>query len=93
MNSKTIETEIKSIKARNAKVELDKAWETSWTRRLCICAMTYIVVLVYCLTIETVSNIFLSSLIPVMGFMLSTLSLNWVRKIWERKSKKIVLNN
>ena len=27
--------EIKNIKARNARVELDKKWETSWTRRLC----------------------------------------------------------
>ena len=88
MDSKKIEAEIKSIKARNAKVELDKAWETSWTRRLCICAMTYIVVVVYCFTIEAISNVFLSSLVPVIGFTLSTLSLGWVRKIWERNTRK-----
>lgn len=88
MNNKKIEAEIRNIKARNAKVELDKAWETSWTRRLCICAMTYIVVVVYCFTIEAISNVFLSSLVPVIGFTLSTLSLGWVRKVWESKIKK-----
>ena len=29
MDNKKIEAEIRNIKARNAKVELDKAWETS----------------------------------------------------------------
>lgn len=31
-----LEKEINDIKARNKRVELDKAWETSWTRRICI---------------------------------------------------------
>lgn len=88
MDNRKIETEIRNIKARNAKVELDKAWETSWTRRLCICAMTYIVVAIYSFTIEAVSNVFLSSIVPVIGFTLSTLSLGWVRKVWESKIKK-----
>ena len=85
MDSNKLETEIKNIKARNARVELDKKWETSWTRRLCICVLTYIVVVIYNYTIQRVANIFLSSLVPVIGFTLSTLSLRFVRKIWERK--------
>ena len=88
MNNEKIESEIKNIKARNARVELDKKWETSWTRRLCICVLTYIVVVIYCFMIEAGSNIFLSSLVPVIGFTLSTLSLGLVRKIWENKIKK-----
>ena len=32
-------------------------------------------------------NIFLSSLVPVIGFTLSTLSLKIVRNIWEKKQK------
>ncbi len=88
MDNERIETEIKNIKARNARVELDKKWETSWTRRLCICVLTYIVVVIYCLMIEAGSNVFLSSLVPVIGFTLSTLSLGLVRKIWENKLKK-----
>lgn len=88
MNAKDIEKEIKQIKTRNARVELDKKWETSSTRKLCICALTYIVVVIYSITIQQVSNVFLSSLVPVIGFTLSTLSLGFVRNIWERKINK-----
>jgi len=88
MDTSKLETEIKNIKARNARVELDKKWETSWTRRLCICVLTYIVVVIYSFTIQQVSNVFLSSIVPVIGFTLSTLSLKFVRKIWEGQAKK-----
>lgn len=88
MDTSKLETEIKNIKARNARVELDKKWETSWTRRLCICVLTYIVVVIYSFTIQQVSNVFLSSIVPVIGFTLSTLSLKFVRKIWEGQVKK-----
>lgn len=80
-----MENEIRNIKARNARVELDKKWETSWTRRLCICVLTYIVVVIYSFTIQQVSNVFLSSVVPVIGFTLSTLSLRYIRRIWERR--------
>ena len=83
-----IEKEIEEIKNRNKRVELDKAWETSMTRKLCICILTYIVVVLYSYSIETISNIFLSSIVPVIGFTLSTLSLNFIRKIWENKKVK-----
>ena len=82
-----LEKEIKEIKERNQKVELNKAWETSWTRKLCIMILTYIVVVLYSFTINKISNVFLSSLVPVIGFTLSTLSLNAIRKIWERRIK------
>lgn len=80
-----LDEEIKKIKERNKKVELDKAWETSWTRKLCICALTYIVVVIYSYAINKITNIFLSSLVPVIGFTLSTLSLNVVRRYWEKR--------
>lgn len=82
-----LEKEIKKIKERNKRVELDKAWETSWTRRICIMILTYIVVIIYSYVIKEFDNIFLSSLVPVIGFTLSTLSLKLVRKIWENKNK------
>lgn len=85
MNNNEIENEINKIKERNKKVELDKAWETSWTRKLCICVLTYIVVVIYSYVINKISNIWLSSLVPVIGFTLSTLSLNVVRKNWEKR--------
>lgn len=77
--------EIEEIKNRNKRVELDKKWETSWTRKICICIVTYIVVVAYSYIVRNYDNIFLSSLVPVIGFTLSTLSLKYVRKIWEKK--------
>ena len=47
--------------------------------------LTYIVVIIYSYVIKEFDNIFLSSLVPVIGFTLSTLSLKLVRKIWENK--------
>ena len=85
MDNKEMENEIIKIKERNKKVELDKAWETSFTRRICICILTYIVVVIYSIMIKKVTNIWLSSLVPVIGFTLSTLSLKIIRKIWETK--------
>lgn len=87
MDNKELENEILKIKERNKKVELDKAWETSLTRKICICVLTYIVVLIYSLLINKINNIFLSSLVPVIGFTLSTLSLKLVRNIWEKNRK------
>jgi len=81
-----LEKEVLKIKDRNHKVETDKAWETSLTRKICICFLTYIVVLIYSYVTSKISNIFLSSLVPVIGFTLSTMSLKWLRKIWEKKS-------
>ena len=84
MELKELEEEIIKIKERNKKVELDKAWETSWTRKICIMVLTYIVVIIYSYVIKEFDNIFLSSLVPVIGFTLSTLSLGLVRKVWEK---------
>ena len=82
-----INEEIEKIKQRNKKVELDKAWETSFIRRICICILTYIVVIIYSYVINKVSNVLLSSIVPVIGFTLSTLSLKFVRKVWEKNRK------
>ena len=68
MEEKVLKEEIKIIKRRNERVELDKKWETSWIRRACICLMTYAIVIVYSLLIQSVSNAFLTSLVPVLGF-------------------------
>ena len=88
MNLEEIEQEIEKIKKRNKKVELDKKWETSWTRKICICILTYIVVVIYSNVIRSYTNVFLSSLVPVIGFTLSTLSLSIVRRVWEKKNKE-----
>ena len=84
MSNKELELEIEKIKVRNKRVEENKAWETSLTRRICIMILTYIVVIIYSFSIEKISNIWLSSLVPVIGFTLSTLSLKVVRNIWSK---------
>ena len=82
-----IEKRVKDIEERNKRVELNKAWETSLTRRICIMILTYIIVIIYSYLIRHYDYIFLSSLVPVIGFTLSTLSLKAIRKIWEKKIK------
>lgn len=79
-----VEQEIEEIKERNKRVEADKAWETSNMRKICICILTYIVVVIYSALINHISNIWLSSLVPVIGFALSSMSLKFIRKKWER---------
>lgn len=86
MELKELEEKIIKIEERNKRVELDKSWETSWTRKICICVLTYIVVIIYSYVIRKYDNILLSSLVPVIGFTLSTLSLKYIRKIWENKN-------
>ena len=85
---KDLEERVSNIEKRNKKVETDKAWETSMARKVCIMILTYIVVILYSYTIRKVDNVFLSSLVPVIGFTLSTLSLNKIRAIWEKKNNK-----
>ncbi len=80
-----LEKEIANIIKRNARVESDKKWETSWTRRLSICALTFVIVLVYNFFIIEKTNFVLASIVPVIGFFLSTLSLDYIRKIWEKR--------
>lgn len=76
----SLEKRINKIEERNKKVELNKSLETSQTRRICIMILTYIVVIFYSHLNTKINNIFLSSLVPVIGFTLSTAVLNIIRK-------------
>ena len=71
---------IEKIEERNTRVESDKRWEISWTRRVSICVLTYIVA---CLTLIAIgeSHLFIKALVPVLGFVLSTVSLRIIRKV------------
>lgn len=84
MEIKELENEINKIIERNKVVELNKKWETCWTRKICIYILTYAIVIIYSYIVKNYDNIFLSSLVPVIGFTLSTLSLKFVRQIWEK---------
>ena len=39
-----LEEEINKIKERNKRVETEKAWETTWTRRIVLAFLTYLVI-------------------------------------------------
>ena len=59
----SLEERVNKIEERNKKVELNKSWETSWTRRICIMILTYIVVVFYSYLTTKINNIFLISAI------------------------------
>ena len=82
----SIEEEIAQTRARNQKVEQDKTWETSRIRKISVGIFTYILALIFLLVIK-VENAYLAAFVPVIGFFLSTLKVDFVRKIWEKKQK------
>ena len=77
------EAEIKKIQARNKKVELDKAWETSKTRKVSIAVLTYFVMVSVMYSLE-MDKPFIGAIIPTLGFMLSTFSLDFIKAFWKR---------
>lgn len=79
-----IKKELTEIKARNKRVELQKAWETSNTRRLSIIGLTYIVMVILLSIIGTPTPV-VNAVVPTLGFLLSTLSLNLIRDRWVAK--------
>ncbi len=76
--------ELETIKSRNARVEADKAWETSWTRKLLIAGLTYIF-LVFYLPFLGVENSWLHATVPTLGYLFSTLTLPFVKILWLKK--------
>jgi polyferredoxin len=58
-----LQLEITSIQARNARVEKEKAWETSWQRKLGIIVTTYFVMI---LVFSSLGNPepFLNAIVP-----------------------------
>ncbi len=78
---------LEAIKQRNQRVELDKAWETSNTRKILIGAMTYTVVVIFLYLIKA-PNPFLNAIVPVIGFLLSTATLSWCKEKWVQRIQK-----
>ena len=84
MTEQEIQKEFEAIKERNRRVETDKAWEVSWTRRLFIAVVTYVTAGVWLVTISD-TNPWLKAIVPVAGYVLSTLSLSSLKKWWIRR--------
>lgn len=77
----TTEERLNKIEERNRKVELDKAWETSFVRILSVAIITYIIAVIALFMIKA-PNPFLNALIPTLGFILSTQSLPFIKRLW-----------
>ncbi len=78
---KDLEKRLEAIEQRNKRVELDKAWEISWVRKILITILTYIVVMLFFLVAQ-LPKPFINSIVPTAGFVLSTLSLPFFKKVW-----------
>jgi hypothetical protein len=76
-----LQKEVDAIKKRNAKVETNKAWETSWTRRGLITLLTYMVVVLFFHTSQ-LPQPWLNAIVPSGAFVLSTLSVPFVKSWW-----------
>ena len=82
-----LKAEIERIKERNKRVEADKAWELSWTRRILIFVLTYIVIVVF-FVFADLPNPFTNSIVPAAAFVISTLAVPPMKKVWIRHSYK-----
>lgn len=78
-----MQNDIQNIIERNKRVEQDKAWEMSLTRRAFIAVLTYLTTALL-LLINGIENPLLHACIPAVAYLLSTLSLPWVKKRWMR---------
>lgn len=83
----TLKKEITLIKARNKRVEADKAWETSGARKIIVALLTYFVVVLFFYT-AGLPRPFVNSIVPSVAFLVSTLTLDFFKKVWMRQVYK-----
>ena len=79
--------ELQEIKERNKRVEADKAWEVSITRRGIIVVFTYAAILIFLRMIDA-PNAWAVALVPAAAYVLSTLTLPFLKKWWIEKVYK-----
>ena len=84
MTLKQLEKEIKAIKERNRSVEGDKAWELSYTRRALLAVFSYLAIALYLQAIN-IPDAWLNAVGATVGFMISTLTLPFFKKMWLSK--------
>ena len=75
-----LQKEIQQLKARNKRVEADKARETSTARKIIIMLLTYVVIVLFFYATK-LPKPRINAIIPTVGFMLSTLGLHAVKQL------------
>ena len=83
---KNLQKEINVLKERNKRVEANKAWETSWSRRILVVIFTYFVIVIF-FYFAQLPKPFLNSIVPALAFVLSTLTLPFFKKLWLKFNK------
>ncbi len=78
-----LEERVVKIETRNKKVEVDKAWEISWSRKVLIAIFTYLAIGGYLAFVVHI-NPWINAIVPTIGFLLSTLTLSWFKSLWEK---------
>lgn len=84
---KELQVKLKKIEERNKKVESDKAWEVSYTRRLLLLLFTYLTIGFYLQAIK-IPQPWLNAIVPAIAFMLSTLTLPFFKRVWLKYIRK-----
>lgn len=82
-----LQNEIALIKKRNQRVETDKAWETSWVRKIIILFLTYIVIVIF-FFFAHLPKPFINAIVPALAFVLSTLTVPLFKNLWLKKFYK-----
>lgn len=76
-----LEQRIRAIEGRNRSVEIDKAWEVSWTRRILLVVLTYLAIGIYMWAID-LPRPWLNAIVPAVAFVISTLGAPFFKSIW-----------
>lgn len=82
-----LEQRIKNIEDRNKRVELDKSWETSLIRKIILSFLTYLVIVIF-MYFSEIEKPFMNAVVPSLAFVLSTLTLPFIKKWWLKSKFK-----
>jgi hypothetical protein len=84
---KKLEEEVEIIKARNKRVEGDKAWETSNFRVILISVIIYVLA-VRVLHFMGTKDYLVNALFPSIGYFISDQTLPFIKKWWIKNNFK-----
>lgn len=76
-----LQERVAKIEERNKKVEAEEKWNISWTRRIIVMIFTYLSIAIYFYFVIK-ENPWINAIVPTVAFLLSTLTLPWVRRFW-----------
>ncbi len=82
-----LEQRVKNIEDRNSKVEAEKAWERSLTRRSLLMIFSYLAIAIFFIVIK-IEHPWVNAIVPALAFMIQQLSMPFFKQIWFKFKKK-----